>query len=303
VTESAARRLRAQLGLGGAIVCPGVVSPLFARLAESAGFPALYATGAGISNTWLGLPDVGLMGMSELLAVTSRIVDSVTVPVIADIDTGYGNALNVTRTVREFERAGVAALQIEDQINPKRCGHFDDKSVAPLDEMIERLVAAAEARRDPDLVLIARTDSLATDGLNEAIRRAHHFVEAGADMVFIEAPTSEEELRIIAKEVKAPMVINMVEGGKTPVLPAKELADMGYKVILYANTVLRMAVASARRALEMLHTTGGTFGVVDEMATWEERQSAVNLDEWLSLDARVSRLAADVIARSREGDR
>jgi 2-methylisocitrate lyase-like PEP mutase family enzyme len=265
-----------------------VVSPLFAILAERAGFEAIYATGAGISNTWLGLPDLGLMGMSELLSVSGRITQAVDVPVVADIDTGYGNVLNVTRTVREFERAGVAAIQIEDQLNPKRCGHFDDKAVASVGEMGERVLAAVEARADPELVVIARTDSLATEGLHSAIRRAQYYASLGADMVFVEAPTSLEELRVIAREVQVPMVVNMVEGGRTPILGADELADMGYKVILYANAVLRMAMSAAVRTLDVLRAQGSTAAIDSEMVSWQQRQSAVDLDEWLTVDARVS---------------
>jgi 2-methylisocitrate lyase-like PEP mutase family enzyme len=275
-----------------------VVSPLFATLAERAGFEAVYATGAGISNTWLGVPDLGLMGMSELLAVTGRIADIVDVPVIADIDTGYGNVLNVTRTMREFERAGVAAVQIEDQLNPKRCGHFDDKSVVSGEEMIERVMAAADARLDPDLVIIARTDSLAMEGLSASIARAHRYIEAGADMIFIEAPTSESDLRTIGREIHVPMVVNMVEGGKTPVLPTEDLADMGFKIVLYANAVLRMAMSAAVRTLGVLRTEGNTLSLLDDMATWEQRQGSVNLDEWLAIDSTISARAAALSLRS-----
>lgn len=298
MTETAGHRLRALLAREGAVVCPGVVSPLFATLAERAGFEAVYATGAGISNTWLGVPDLGLMGMSELLAVTGRIADIVDVPVIADIDTGYGNVLNVTRTMREFERAGVAAVQIEDQLNPKRCGHFDDKSVVSGEEMIERVMAAADARLDPDLVIIARTDSLAMEGLSASIARAHRYIEAGADMIFIEAPTSESDLRTIGREIHVPMVVNMVEGGKTPVLPTEDLADMGFKIVLYANAVLRMAMSAAVRTLGVLRTEGNTLSLLDDMATWEQRQGSVNLDEWLAIDSTISARAAALSLRS-----
>lgn len=294
--RTAGRRLRELLAREGAVVCPGVVSPLFATLAERAGFDAVYATGAGISNTWLGMPDLGLMGMGELLAVTGRIADAVGVPVIADIDTGYGNILNVTRTVREFERAGVAGVQIEDQLNPKRCGHFDDKSVAPVGEMTERVLAAVEARRDPDLVVIARTDAVATEGLRAAIARAHRYVEAGADMIFVEAPTSEDELRTIAREIDVPMVVNMVEGGKTPILTVEELAAMGFKVVLYANAVLRMTMSAAVRTLDVLRDEGSTLSLAAEMATWPQRQGAVDLDEWLAVDAEISARAAALVA-------
>jgi 2-methylisocitrate lyase-like PEP mutase family enzyme len=288
MSGSAPTRLRELLARDGALACPGVVSPLFAILAERAGFEAVYATGAGISNTWLGMPDLGLMGMSELLAVSGRIAQAVDVPVIADVDTGYGNVLNVTRTVREFERAGVAGIQIEDQLNPKRCGHFDDKSVASLGEMSERVLAALEARQDPALVVVARTDVLATEGLAAAIHRAQHYADLGADMVFVEAPNSVEELRTIAREVQVPMIVNIVEGGRTPIVPLADLSDMGYKIVLYANAVLRMSMAAAVRALDVLRDEGSTASIETEMASWQERQSAVNLDDWLEIDRRIS---------------
>jgi len=296
VSMSPRARLRELIARDGAVLCPGVVSPVFATLAERAGFEAIYATGAGISNAWLGLPDLGLMGMSELLSVTGRIAESVQVPVLADIDTGYGSALNVTRTVREFERAGVAGVQIEDQANPKRCGHFDDKTVAEPAEMVERVLAAAEARTDPDLVIVARTDALATEGLRASLDRAHEYLTAGADMIFVEAPTSTEQLRTIATEIPAPLIVNMVEGGKTPMLGAEELADMGYKMILYANAVLRMALSGAQRALDSLRKNGQTGDLVGEMATWKERQDAVDLDQWLALDVRISSAARNIAA-------
>jgi 2-methylisocitrate lyase-like PEP mutase family enzyme len=241
------------------------------------------------------------MGMSELLAVTGRIAQAVEVPVIADVDTGYGNVLNVTRTVREFERAGVAAVQIEDQLNPKRCGHFDDKAVASVGEMTERILAAIEGRNDPDLVVIARTDSLASEGLAAAIGRAQHYAALGADMVFVEAPTSVEDLRTIAREVQVPMVINMVEGGRTPIMPLAELSNMGYKIVLYANAVLRMAMAAAVRTLDVLREDGSTAAIDAEMASWQERQAAVDLNDWLDIDARVSARAARLSERASGG--
>lgn len=284
-------RLRGLLAAAEPVVCPGVVSPLFATLAERSGFEVIYATGAGISNTLLGLPDLGLMGMTEMAEATGRIAASVSVPVIADADTGYGSALNVTRTVQTFERAGVAAIQLEDQVNPKRCGHFDDKAVASTAEMVERIIAAAEARRDRDLVLIARTDAISTEGLDAAIARAQRYVSAGADVIFIEAPTSVEDMRLIGKEIDAPMVINMVEGGKTPSVPLDELAEMGFRIVLYANAVMRMALTGAQRALDELKRAGDTRGIVDEMASWSQRQAAVDLPQWLELDERISAMA------------
>lgn len=301
MTETARRRLRELIARDGAIVCPGVVSPLFATIAEHAGFETVYATGAGISNMWLGMPDLGLMDMTELVAVTGRIADTVSVPVIADIDTGYGNVLNVTRTIREFERAGVAAVQIEDQINPKRCGHFADKAVVGTDEMIERLIAAVDARQDPDLQIIARTDAFAAEGLSSAIERAHRYIEAGADMIFVEAPASADDLRTVGREIDVPMVVNMVEGGKTPILPTDELAEMGYKIVLYANAVMRMAMSAAERSLRTLRSDGNSLSLLDEMVTWEQRQKTVNLNDWLAIDSAVSAKASALLASGNGG--
>jgi len=273
------------------IVCPGVVNALTARVAEAVGFELIYATGAGITNTFLGAPDIGLMTMTELLDIDRHIAESVSIPVLADIDTGYGGALNVYRTVREFEAAGLAGVQIEDQANPKRCGHFDNKEVVPLSEMLERLIAAKEARRDPNLVIVARTDSLATNGVDEAIRRANVFVEAGADVVFVEAPEAEVELRRIPKEIDAPVLINIVEGGRTPVLPPAALEAMGYRIALYANTAMRAAAAATAAALEVLHRTGETKDLMSSILSWEERQRLVGLDGWLELGDAIAHAA------------
>lgn len=295
---SASKQLRDLLRQPGPLICPGVIAPIFAILAEAAGFESIYATGAGISNANLGLPDLGLMDMSEMLQVTQNIVQSVSKPVIADIDTGYGNALNVTRTIQSFIRAGVGGVQIEDQINPKRCGHFEDKTVVSSQEMVERLIAAVEARDGHDLVLIARTDALAPEGLSAAIERAHLYVQAGADVIFIEAPTSVDQLRTIGREFSVPLVVNMVEGGKTPMLSAEALTEMGFKVILYANAVLRMAMAASRRALREIRETGTTEGILAEMDSWESRQGAVKLDAWLDIDKNVRGKAQVVFGAS-----
>ncbi|MBX6342311.1 MAG: isocitrate lyase/phosphoenolpyruvate mutase family protein, partial [Thermomicrobiaceae bacterium] len=227
---SAGARLREALARPGALVVPGAVDALNARLVEEAGFDAVYATGAGIANALLGLPDLGLATMSEILEQVRRIVAAVSIPVVADVDTGYGNPLNVYRTVQEFERAGVAAIQIEDQVSPKRCGHFSGKEVIPEEEMIRKIAAAREARRDDALVLIARTDALATHGLDEAVRRGRAYAAAGADLIFVEAPRSDAELAALPPAIPAPLVANMTEGGLTPLHSAAELAAMGYKV-------------------------------------------------------------------------
>lgn len=279
------------------IICPGVVNALTARVAEAAGFELIYATGAGIANAQLGVPDVGLLTMTEVLETNRRIVQSVSVPVLADIDTGYGGAFNVYRTVREFEAAGLAGVQVEDQVNPKRCGHFDNKEVVPLGEMLERLVAAREARLDPEMVIVARTDSLATHGVEEAIRRANYFVEAGADVVFVEAPQAAEDVRRIPREVAAPVLINIVEGGLTPNLPPAELAAMGYRIALYANTVLRAATAASTKALEVLRRTGQTKELVGSILSWEDRQRLVGLDEWLELGNAIAGRAQTILGK------
>jgi len=292
-----AQRLRELLDGDEAVLCPGVVSPLFAQMAARAGFETLYATGAGISNMWLGMPDLGLAGMSEVLAVTSRIIAAVDVPVLADVDTGYGNALNVTRTVQEYERAGAAGIQLEDQVNPKRCGHFDQKEVAAPQEMVERIIAATEARRDPRFVIVARTDAAAVEGLDAALGRARLYARAGADALFVEAPRTREELAIIGRELDLPLVANMVEGGKTPLLSADELGALGYRLVLYANTTLRMSMSAVARGFDALLRDRGTASLLGDMATWEERQGAVDLDRWLATDADVQGRAEDVTKR------
>ena len=222
-TLKASTRLRTLLGAGDVIVAPGVWDGLSSRLVARAGFSAVYATGGGIARS-MGYPDLGLLSLSEIVDRLANIVEHAGVPVIADADTGYGNALNTQRAVREFERAGVAALHLEDQTFPKRCGHYDDKSVISASEMAQKLRAARDATGDADLVLIARTDALAIEGLDAAIARAHVYAAAGADVIFVEAPVSIEQIETIAHRVPQPKLINMFQGGKTPLLPVARLA-------------------------------------------------------------------------------
>lgn len=288
--------LRQALTRDQILVCPGVPNPLFARLAAEAGFPAVYTTGAGIANMSLGLPDIGLATMSEMLEVNRNVVRSVDVPVIADIDTGYGGVINVRRTVEEFEHAGVAAVQIEDQVNPKRCGHFAGKTVAPTETMVERVVAAVEARRSEDLLIIARTDARQVEGLASAIARSRAYLAAGADAIFVEAPQTMDELRAIPGEIDAPLVVNMVEGGVTPIVPADELAAMGYRIVLFANALSRLASAAVIRGLETLEEHGTTTPIVAEMLGWERRQAIVGLPAWQAFEADVANKASEVSA-------
>jgi len=224
-------RLRELLAGDRIVVAPGAFDGLSARLVERAGFPAVYATGGGIARS-MGLPDLGLLGLTEVVERLLPIVESVGVPVIADADTGYGNVLNVRRTVRAFERAGVAALHLEDQEFPKRCGHLDDKAVISTAEMVRKLRAAREAATDPDLVLIARTDALAVEGLPRALARARAYAEAGADVIFVEAPQTVEQIEVVGRELPMPKLINMFQGGKTPLVPLARLQALGYQVVI-----------------------------------------------------------------------
>ncbi len=283
---SPGRRLRALLDRPEALVLPGCSDALTARIAVAAGFEAVYATGAGIANTLLGVPDVGLTTMTELVDQVARIVAAVDVPVVADIDTGFGNAINARRAVVEFERAGVAAIQIEDQVFPKRCGHFSGKEIVPLPEMLAKLQAVLEARRDPALVVIARTDALAVDGFEAAIERGRAFAEAGADVVFIEAPILLDQLAALPGRVPAPLLANMVEGGRTPLYGSDELAAMGYRIVLFANTAMRVGARAIRDALAELRATGDSRPLQDRMLSWEDRQALVGLPEIEALEAR-----------------
>lgn len=279
-------RLRALLRRPDVLVVPGCADALTARIAVSVGFECVYATGAGIANALLGQPDVGLTTMTEVVGQVERICDAVEVPVIVDIDTGFGNAINARRTVRAMERAGAAAVQVEDQTFPKRCGHFSGKDVIPLAEMLGKLQAVLDARRDPSLVVIARTDALAADGFEAAVERGRAFAEAGADIVFIEAPTDREQLAALPGAIPVPLVANMVEGGRTPLLDAAALGAMGFRIVLFANFALRVGAAAVRDALVDLRATGDASRQLDRMLGWDERQRLVGLPEIQDLEAR-----------------
>lgn len=289
--------LRRRIAANGLVVCPGVTNPLHARMAEEVGFRAVFVTGSGVANAEFGVPDLGLVTMTEMLEVCRRIAASVMIPAIVDIDTGYGGALNVMRTVAEFEAAGVAAVLLEDQVNPKRCGYFSGKQLVSAQEMVERVIAAGEARTDPGLLIIARTDAIAVEGFRAAIQRAHTYVEAGADAVFVAAAQSLEELRAIPREFEVPAVANMVEAGKMPLVPGAELAEMGYALVLYADAVFRAATAAALRALRTIHGTGSSAALQVEMLGWEERQSLVRLPEFQTREDGIVERARSVLSR------
>ncbi|MBW2307806.1 MAG: isocitrate lyase/PEP mutase family protein [Deltaproteobacteria bacterium] len=276
------KQFRKLLDKGRIITAPGAFDALSARIIEQAGFPAVYLTGGGLSRSW-GFPDLGLMTMMENAAFIARVCDSVEIPVIADADTGYGNALNVVRTVREYERTGVAAFHLEDQVTPKRCGHYEGKSVVSENEMIRKIQAAVDARRDPNLSIIARTDARAGLGLDEAIERGKAYARAGADVIFIEAPESVEELRRIGKEIDAPLLANMVKGSRTPLLPADELEGMGYRIAIFPNEAHRAAIWAVRACVQHLRDKGTTADF-ENMVDFASREKIVGKARWQAME-------------------
>jgi 2-methylisocitrate lyase-like PEP mutase family enzyme len=269
-----------------ALTVPGSPNALFARVVEDLGFSAVYITGAGLANMHLGAPDIGLTTLTEVASTVAAVADAVSLPIIVDADTGFGNALNMVRTIRVLERAGAAGIQIEDQVFPKRCGHFSGKEVIPLDQMVQKIKAAVDARKDADLQIIARTDARAIDGLDKAIERAQVFAAAGADLTFVEAPLSLSELDRIAKEVGVPQVANIVFGGKTLDPGRKRLAEMGFSIVLYANAILQAALKASNEVLLALKNDGSLQPVLGCLASFEERQQSVAKAHWDDLERR-----------------
>ena len=259
------------------LMIPVVHDALCARIAEQAGFRAIFTAGYANSAALLGMPDVSLLTLTEMVDAASRIADAVKIPVFADGDTGHGNETNVMRTVRQFEKAGVAGIFIEDQIEPKRCGHMAGKQVIHPEEMVAKLKAALAARSDPDLVIMARTDALAVNGLDDAIFRANMYRDAGADLIFVEAPESVEQMRRIIKEVDAPHMVNMLPGGKTPLLKAKELQDIGYSVVAYATACTYTIARAVKNLFETLKSTGTTSDL--DCMSFAEFNRLVGLEE------------------------
>ncbi len=279
------QKLRSLVSAPGYIIAPGAYDTLTARLVQLAGFEAVYLTGGGFSRA-NGYPDVGLLTMSEIIPWIARTVDAVEIPVIADMDTGYGNAVNVVRSVREYERIGVSAFHIEDQISPKKCGHYEGKALVSKGEMVGKIRAAVDTRRDADMLIIARTDARAVEGLQSAIDRMNAYLEVGADLAFVEAPQTVEELAAIPKAVSKPAVVNVFEGGKTPPRPAKELETMGYRLGIYPSQTHRAAIAAAKKVLTVLKRDGDTAAVEHELATFADREAAVDTARWRALEAR-----------------
>jgi 2,3-dimethylmalate lyase len=284
----AAAKLRQLLRGPGIIVAPGAYDCLTAKLIERQGFPAVYMTGAGTALTRLGKPDLGLATLSEMAANAAALAATVSIPLIADADTGYGGALNVYRTVREYERAGVAALHLEDQVFPKRCGHLDGKQVIAPEEMVTKLRAAVEARSDDDLVLIARTDALAVTGLDDTLRRCHAYAEAGADMLFVEAVRSREEIERVVREVELPLLYNFVEHGKSPLLPVAELQRLGFKMVIFPGSIMLAVLPLVHEILGAIERYGTTEALLGRMTNVVELFETMGLSEMLALYARVA---------------
>jgi 2-methylisocitrate lyase-like PEP mutase family enzyme len=283
------QRLRALIARRGYTMVPGAYDTLTARLVEQAGFDAVYLTGGGYSRA-NGYPDLGLLTLSENVRFIGLTVEAVDIPVIADADTGYGNAINVIRTVREYEKSGVAAFHIEDQVSPKKCGHYEGKEVIDLAEMAGKIHAAVDTRRDQDLVIIARSDARAVEGLQASIDRVNAYIEAGADVGFVEAPQNLEELRIVARQVAGPALVNVFEGGKTPMVPASELEAMGFRLGIYPSQTHRAAIRAAQKALAALREDGDTRRIEGDLATFQEREDAVGTARWRALEEKYMRL-------------
>lgn len=284
-TDGRPRRLRALID-EGMVVAPGCYDCITARLVETAGFDAAYVTGSGISMSALGAPDVGLMSFSEVLDRVKRIADVVAIPVIADIDTGYGGALNVIRCLREMETSGVAAVQIEDQTWPKKCGHEPGRMLVDTGEMVGRIKAAADARSDENMLIIARTDARSTMGLQEAIDRAGIYGEAGADILFVESPESHEEMREINRALNLPTLANMVEGGRTPILPIEELRTTGYRLVIYPNSLTRTVGRMGQMMLQSLQTDGTLVNFRDCMMDHRALWDLFDYPTWVALEDR-----------------
>jgi 2-methylisocitrate lyase-like PEP mutase family enzyme len=276
------RKVEARRGL----MVPGAANALAARVIEQLGFEAVYLSGAGLTNTFYGLPDLGFVGLADIAQHTAAIRDAVALPIIVDADTGFGNALNVRHSVRTLERAGANAIQLEDQASPKKCGHFEGKALVSLQEMAGKVRAAVDARLHPDFLVIARTDAASVEGIDAAIARAVAYAQAGADLTFVEAPESLEALRRIPREIACPQLVNVVIGGKTPTLPASEFAAMGFGLVLYANAALQGAVHGMQQALQALQRDGRLDESGGLVATFAERQALVRKSAFDALETR-----------------
>ncbi len=287
VTLGRNQRLREYLRRPALLSAPGVFDCLTARLVEKAGFEAAYITGSGVSISRLGAPDVGLVSFGEVLDQVRRIADVTTLPIIADADTGFGGGpLNVIRTAREFEKAGISAIQIEDQADPKRCGHELGRRVVATAVMQDRIKAVADARHDQDFAIVARTDARTVEGLASALDRAQAYVEAGADVIFVESPESEEEMRQLVSALPVPTLANMVEGGRTPILTKERLQDIGYRIAIYPNSLTRLFGRMGGELLAALREQGTTAGMAEHMLSHRQLWDLFDYPDWIEVERR-----------------
>lgn len=277
--ERQTSRLRALMARPGVIMAPGVADAMNARIVAREGFDAVYMTGSGTAAVRLGLPDVGLLTMSEMVDNAERIADAAGIPLIADADTGYGGPINVVRTIRAYERAGVAAVHIEDQQWPKRCGHFAGKMLIPADDMVSKIKAAVDARHDSDFVVIARTDAYSIEGYDAAMERGARYVEAGADVIFIEELRTVEQLAEVPKRFPVPALYNMAGSGKTPFMPAGDIEALGFKIVIYPNFLMRAQIHAAQQVLRELKATGDLAKILPTLSGWEERHELLRMSE------------------------
>lgn len=283
---STRKKLKELVAAKRGIIVPGAFNALSARVIADLGFEAIYITGAGVTNMWFGMPDQGFMGLAEIADHTARIRDAVDVPLLVDADTGFGNALNVYHTVRTLERAGADCIQLEDQVAPKRCGHFAGKDVISTEEAVNKIKAAVDARRDPDFLIMARTDAAAVHGFEAAVERAQKFAEAGADILFVEAVTTADEIRALPQRLATPQLMNMVIGGRTPIFNADELGKLGFGIVLYANAALQGAVMGMQKALTVLREEKQVLESSGLVTPFAERQRLVGKPELDALDKR-----------------
>jgi len=279
----ARKRFKEAMSRPGYVIAPGAHDTLTAKLVEIAGFGAVYLTGGGYSRA-NGYPDIGLLSFTEVVLYIGRTVEAVGIPVITDMDSGFGNAINVVRAVREYEKAGVAAFHLEDQVSPKKCGHYDGKLLVSKAEMVGKIRAAVDTRQDPDMMIIGRTDAIAVEGFDAAMDRMGAYLEAGADMAFVEAPRTVEELAAVPPRLAKPALANVFEGGKTPQLPAKQLEAMGYRLGIYPSQTHRAAIFAAKEVLEVLKREGTTESYEHRLATFQQREEAVGSARWKAIE-------------------
>ena len=283
--EKKTTQLRTLLQADDILLMPGSFNALSAILVEQAGFKGIYITGAGLASNFVGYPDIGLTTMSDVLENARNIVNVTNLPVICDADTGFGNAINMIRTVKEFENAGVAGIQIEDQVMPKKCGHTEGKLLISKEEMVQKVKAAVDTRRDDNFVLVVRTDAIAVNGLDDAIERAAAYREAGADVIFVEAPTSKEDMRKICQSIKAPHLANMVEGGgKTPILSLHELKELGYKIVIYPVSAWMASIKAMQEVLAILKKEGTTSRYASRMVSFQDMFEVVGRSKFVALE-------------------